>query len=54
MPLKKYKDYTEEVGLSNYEKKSPITFLVKHAELYLLHQIKSPHGRHPAMPAFVD
>jgi hypothetical protein len=54
MPLKTYKDYTEEVGLSNYETKSPITSLVKHAKLYLFNQIKSPHGCHPAMPAFVD
>jgi hypothetical protein len=33
---------------------SPVKFLVKHAELYLLHQIDSPHKCHPAFPAFVD
>jgi hypothetical protein len=42
----------KKAGLNQHQPKSPVQFLIIHAEIYFLHQISSPHGCHPAIPTF--
>ncbi|KAI4633524.1 hypothetical protein J4E80_000890 [Alternaria sp. BMP 0032] len=53
-PINKYLAYMKLVGLQLHQAKSPLQFVVDHAETYLLNRIRSQDGYLHLYPAFIN